>query len=63
MGTLSGIITLIALAVLGIVKEGASDAFWFAYTEYIWFAVIGAALVIACIRTTSSALSAAPSAS
>lgn len=46
LGTLSGIITLIALAVLGIVVEGASDSFWFAYTEYIWFAVIGAALVI-----------------
>ena len=46
LGTLSGIITLIALAVLGIVVEGASDFFWFAYAEYIWFAVIGAALVI-----------------
>lgn len=46
LGTLSGIITLIALAVLGVVVEGASDDFWFAYTEYIWFAVIGAALVI-----------------
>lgn len=46
LGTLSGIITLIALAVLGVVVEGDSDAFWFAYAEYIWFAVIGAALVI-----------------
>lgn len=46
LGTLSGIITLIALAVLGVVVEGASDTFWFAYAEYIWFAVIGAALVI-----------------
>ena len=46
LGTLSGIITLIALAVLSAVIEGASDAFWFAYAEYIWFAVIGAALVI-----------------
>ena len=46
LGTLSGIITLIALALLGVVVEGSSDAFWFAYTEYIWFAVIGAALVI-----------------
>jgi len=46
LGTLSGIITLIALAVLGIVVEGDSDALWFADAEYIWFAVIGAALVI-----------------
>ena len=46
LGTLSGIITLIALAVLSVVVEGASDAFWFAYAEYIWFAVIGATLVI-----------------
>ena len=46
LGTLSGIITLIVLAVLGMVIDGASDAFWFAYAEYIWFAVIGAALVI-----------------
>lgn len=46
LGTLSGIITLIALAVLGMVVEGASGAFWFASAEYIWFAVIGATLVI-----------------
>lgn len=46
LGTLSGIITLIALAVLGVVVEGSSDTFWFAYAEYIWFAVIGATLVI-----------------
>ena len=46
LGTLSGIITLIALAVLGVVIEGTADDFWFAYAEYIWFAVIGAALVI-----------------
>ena len=46
LGTLSGIITLIALAVLGMTMDGASDAFWFASAEYIWFAVIGATLVI-----------------
>lgn len=46
LGTLSGIITLIALAVLGIVVRADPAAFWFAYAEYIWFAVIGAALVI-----------------
>ena len=46
LGTLSGIITLIILAVLGMVIDGASETFWFAYAEYIWFAVIGAALVI-----------------
>ena len=46
LGTLSGIITLIVLASLGLVIYGASDSFWFAPAEYIWFAVIGAALVI-----------------
>ncbi len=46
LGTLSGIITLITLAVLGVFIDEASDAFWFVYAEYIWFAVIGAALVI-----------------
>ena len=46
LGTLSGIITLIVLASLGLVVYGASDSFWFAPAEYMWFAVIGAALVI-----------------
>ena len=46
LGTLSGILTLIALAALGLMIDGSSDAFWFAYAEYIWFAVVGAALVI-----------------
>lgn len=46
LGTLSGIITLIVLAALGLVIYGSSDSFWFAPVEYIWFAVIGAALVI-----------------
>ena len=46
LGTLSGITTLIVLAALSIVVEGAADAFWFASAEYIWFAAIGAVLVI-----------------
>lgn len=46
LGTLSGIITLIVLASLGLVVYEASDSFWFAPAEYMWFAVIGAALVI-----------------